>query len=441
MRIVLPFVTLLMGCNQYEMFRLAGHTQESFSNRADILFIVDNSDSMTEEASALAVNFEEFALNLVEGDEEAGTDDLSDAVNDYIRFVGERTAFVNYQLAVTTTDVSATYGELYGPNGLVTRGDEDVPGRFVENLLCDATCFPSCTQDDIDAGTCDKLPSGLDHECGDPIGEEVTQSYLECTCDNDWEGNCATLGQEEGLEAIFMALCRSVPHPPEECFDGINNFSDGDVMSNEGLLRDKATFMPIIISDEGDDSRRAANGSTDPGDPASALPAGEASYYDLFDKFHLRMSPVVIGPVYDRDAGQFDCPTGAANWGALRYDNFVRHYGGLYVDVTDPGNACKAADFSIALEQIGDLLKSLADSFPLQSVPDLDTVLVRVGHDFVEQAETNFDDIGVEVYGDGWSYRSVDNAIVLHGSAVPDFNTEVEIYYQPIDGVPRELPF
>ena len=50
----------LVGCNRYEMFRLAGYEQASFSNDADLVFIIDNSPSMEEEATALAQNFGVF---------------------------------------------------------------------------------------------------------------------------------------------------------------------------------------------------------------------------------------------------------------------------------------------------------------------------------------------------------------------------------------------
>ncbi|MBT3224554.1 MAG: hypothetical protein HN348_36260, partial [Proteobacteria bacterium] len=180
----------------------------------------------------------------------------------------------------------------------------------------------------------------------------------------------------------------------------------------------------------GDSSRRLSHGATDP-----------QPYFDLFNKFHLRMSPVVIGPVYDREEFLFPCPTGAADWGTMRYDNLVRRYGGTYIDITDPDAGCNERDFAEALGELGELLKSLADAFPLQSIPIEETIIVQVDGKQIKQAEAYTDQYGEEVYDDGWSYRGIDNSIVLHGTAVPDYNADVQIYYRPMDGMPRELPF
>ncbi len=66
MRRLVAFIGLaaLTGCNQYELFRLTGYEQNSFSNRADVLFVIDNSDSMTPYATSLAINFGDFVGDL-----------------------------------------------------------------------------------------------------------------------------------------------------------------------------------------------------------------------------------------------------------------------------------------------------------------------------------------------------------------------------------------
>ena len=50
--------------SKVEFFHLAGYEQESFSNDADILFVIDNSSSMKEEAQSLGNNFNVF-INLL----------------------------------------------------------------------------------------------------------------------------------------------------------------------------------------------------------------------------------------------------------------------------------------------------------------------------------------------------------------------------------------
>ena len=105
------------------------------------------------------------------------------------------------------------------------------------------------------------MPSNPDYECGDPIGEEITRQYLNCLCgENVWEDQCGS-GQEEGLEAIFMAMCRASENPPSECFSDKNQFEDVHVGSNAGLLREDSTLIPIIVTDEGDVSTLAPRGS------------------------------------------------------------------------------------------------------------------------------------------------------------------------------------
>jgi hypothetical protein len=196
------------------------------------------------------------------------------------------------------------------------------------------------------------------------------------------------------------------------------------------MLRPDSTFMPIIITDEHDQSRRLSQGEAD-----------ITEYLDLFERFYLRISPVVIGPVYDREFGDFQCPTGATGWGALRYEQLTTHYDGLLLNIVDPDNSCQAASFGDALEQIGDLLKSLLDSFPLQTIPMVDTIVVRVNGQPIEAAEEVLDQFGIPRYENGWSYRGKDNAVVLHGDALPEYNSKVQIFYLPLEGMPRELPF
>ena len=58
-------LALSASCNNYELFRVAGYEQASFSNEADIIFIVDNSPSMVGESEALALNFGVFLDTLL----------------------------------------------------------------------------------------------------------------------------------------------------------------------------------------------------------------------------------------------------------------------------------------------------------------------------------------------------------------------------------------
>ncbi len=408
----------LSGCNAYDMFRLTGFEQASFSNKADLLFVVDNSDSMIENASSLAVNFEEFIEDIAAQTELQTTDDLGDAVDNYTTYVSDRAGNLNYQFGITTMDVDVSWGELSGSDEdkLVVRGEEDVAERFIKSLLCKSTCFPD------NGGGGDFSGNDLDDICGGS---------------DRWLGNCGS-GREEGLEAVFMAMCRAVPNPPDECYNEIQigddvfppNFTQDDVLTNEGLMRERSTFMPIIITDEGDDSRRMAR--------STALPD---FYESLYQMFGVNMSWVVIGPALD-ETFEVMCPGTATDWGAIRYEYFVQSTNGLKISVHTPKPDCEPADFGTALDEIGELLSSLLASFSLQSIPIEDTIMVFVDGEQVDEAEIlSTDNYGLDIYSPGWQYQPEDNSILFHSSAIPPNDADVKVYYEPLDGMPRELPF
>jgi hypothetical protein len=412
----------LAGCNQYELFRVAGYAQEGFSNDADVLFVLDNSSSMQDESTALALNFDVFIRRLTDPTEGAiATDGLVDAVDNYITYIENRELIVDYQLAITTTDVAGSWGALYGDTPVLSRGDADIALEFNRNLLCHATCFSSATL----------VPADPSYVCEDPPlppGDAVSVQYLDCLCGgtDQWEDQCGS-GTEEPLEAIYMAMCRAVENPPPECYDD-NQFTEADRLSNDGMMREGAALIPIIVTDEGDTSRRMSQGDDEPDE-----------YAQLFDAFGHRMAFAVIGPQTE------ECNSGAATtWGVDRYQWFVDETGGRYflIEEKDDQGECGVTDFAVAMEELGELLNSLLDAFPLQSIPDVDTIVVFVDNTLVMQSSESINETeGTVTYSDGWSYLSEENAIEFHGSAVPDYNAEVRIYYRPLEGMPRDLPF
>ena len=133
------------GCNQYELFRVAGYQQENYSNDAEILFVVDNSSSMQAESEELAIAFDTFIQYLTDPTQGGATyEGLDDAVDNYIRYVSDRGRFLDYQLAITTTDVESTFGDLYAlepANRILPKDAANVGEKFRKNLLCTATCF------------------------------------------------------------------------------------------------------------------------------------------------------------------------------------------------------------------------------------------------------------------------------------------------------------
>ncbi|MEZ4236137.1 MAG: hypothetical protein R3F59_08240 [Myxococcota bacterium] len=415
------------GCNRYDLFRLSGYQQESFSNKADVLFVIDNSESMLEESSDLATNFAGFIGKIDELEQNLGYDGLPDAVTNFVDYVQNRGGFVDYQFGITTTDALVDAGELQGP--LVARGDDQVAYNFTEGLVCEATCFPESFAPQSDPA----------YNCGDPL-DAISQEFLSCACGGSWRGNCGG-AQEMGIEAVYLAMCRAVPNPPVDCFADVvvnpgepdeqtipSRLQQSDIGSNAGMLRENANFIPIIVTDEGDGSIRTDDGEEIP-----------EEYVRLFEQFGRRMSWVVIGPGLDADNKQ-RCPGTGTDWGVTRYNYMVHVTDGLSIDIYD--DSCNSRDFEDTLQQVADLLTNLVTQFPLQSVPVPGTIQVLVDGKLIDEAEvTGTDSFGLEEYSDGWTYSGANNAVVFHGTAIPGYDARIEVYYLPIDGMPRDLPF
>ena len=386
----LPLVLLLAtGCNKYELFRLSGYQQDSFSNRADILFVVDNSPSMEPFVNDMADNFEGFVKQLSATEENVVREDLGDAVSNYIDYIENPGAFVDYQLGITTTDVERHAGSLLGTPKIHRRGDDRLARKFIDTLEAEAICQ---------------------------------------------DANCAS--QEEPIEATFLAMCRSVANPPTECFEEFQvgdtvytpMLTESDIGSNGDFLRNKSTFLPVIITDEGDASRRMSQGNVVADD-----------YLDLTSRFNRHVAWVVIGPP-TRDDHTPICPSPSPDWGTVRFEFLIQQSNGLHIDIQNPGD-CEPTDFQNSLEQLGNLLQTLITSFPLDSVPVEDTILVFVDGQAVEQSEVDgTDEFGLETLSPGWQYLPDTNSIRFFGAAIPQNDAKVEVYYEPIDGMPRSIP-
>lgn len=443
---LLPLL-LGLGCNQYEMFRVAGFEQASFNNDADILFVIDNSDSMQPVASDLALNFQAFINKLAsEEGSNVSRETLTDAVRNYLRETGGETLYIDYQLAITTSSIEYTAGQttgidpgeagtLAGDPEVISRDDDNVALAYQRNLLCNATCWD---QNDVPAATeafeCTDTPA--------PGAEGITREYLDCLCGvGGWTGNCGS-GNEMGLESAYMALCRAVESPPDSCYEYEDPngegtkptvMNPGEELTNPDLLRPGAQTLLVLITDEGDGSYRQATGDSD-----------ADLYAELFEGFEQTVRMAVVGP-NRLDDGSLPCNSGNAQpWAAERYQNLVSELGGAYyfIEAENDAGDCAYADFARNLEQIGELLSNLLTLFPLQSIPDIATIEVWVDDVQIAQSEVLTGSLveGNAEYGDGWSYEASENAIAFHGAAIPAYNSDVRIYYRPIGGTPRDLP-
>lgn len=423
------------GCNRYDFFNVAGYEQTTFSNKADIIFVIDNSSSMADEATSLALNFDNFIGNLTSAEGTPPTDDLSDAVDNYTTFVTDRGRVLDYQLAITTTTVDyasngatsaadpGEAGRLLGDPTIISKDSASVADSFIQNLMCEATCWStSAVEDD---------PS---YSCGTDPGGVISTQYLDCLCGEDaWRDHCGS-GTEEHLEAVLDTLCRAAAEAPELCWDEtISPLTEEDAHSTTGLLREDSTPVVVIVTDEGDSSRRMSLGEEDPTD----------TYLAYYDEFDLPLRVAVIGPDYDPDTNDFSCNSGGAtNYGTLRLQAIAAGTDSFYNYIEEmEGGSCATTDFSVHLNDLGELLNTLLRVFQLASIPDTSTIRVYVDGDEIAEAIAVEDDIGNLSYDDGWSYDPSQNAVVFWGDAIPDYNQDVRIYYLPLEGKPRELPF
>ena len=270
---------------------------------AAFLLVVDNSPSMADTSATLG-----FALpGFVEGLLEAG---------------------VSGRMALTTTSAYPEGVALPGEAGRIIGQpiSLDEPGaaeRLQRDLFCDITPWS------------EPLPRDPSYNCGDDPAGAISQQYLTCLCGAGWKPAAAGNGNEEGLEATLLALCRSVEVPPSACYDNSARFQVGDEGSNGDLLDGAEVIFTLLASDEGDGSWRLPVGEDDP-----------ATYLGLFAEMLVPMVFSAMGPDYDPGTRTFTCNgSSATTWGTLRYINAASDTGGTYAPIeAEDGGDCTRMD-------------------------------------------------------------------------------------------------
>lgn len=403
------WLATLLACNRYELFLLAGGDGTRQSDKAEVLFVIDNSSSMIEESTALAENFHVFLDRLTGLEAGLATTGLEGAVDQYIAVSINPGAAVDYQLAITTTDATHDAGRLLGKERILPKGTPGLEAAFHETLLCEATCFPNR----------DVVPSDPDVACGDPFSGTITREYLDCTCGADeWVGDCGA-GTEEPLEAVLDALCRAVDDPPDSCFGGLSPLDPNHAHTNIGLVRDRTTFVPVIVTDEGDWSRRTPT--------AEEVPI---EYIDLFDEIGVDLAWAVIAPGLDEDY-EVSCPGPALSWGLIRFDLLVEDSGGLRVAID--GGDCSPTDWAESLDRLGELVTSGISAFRLPREPVVGSIAVEVGDTaWAEAQRIGFDIFDRPAWSDGWTYDAAERTVALHGDAIPEAGEDVAIWFLPV---------
>ncbi len=491
------------GCNSYDLLIHDHFAQASFSNKVDILWLVDSSNSMHQDQENLKLSFGQFINQLAEpttgeeGDQDLTLDTLSDAVLVYQEFLGNRTQFLNYQMGITTTqsrpcehdptsfaDCEDSKGNTGRLRGLGNTGNNtSSPPTFLkpdtETLIPD---FQSL----VDVGI-----YGATEEYGLWVTAQVVCDSLEMPADSDflgWEEEAALggtvynecHGENWNENHPWYEFCRCMP---QEFYDyNIDN-------TGERFLRDDSTLVVIVVTDEGDftpmlgatdwpwdidDCDLSRSGSpwpTDLQDVCEGNPAVLCENYCKLDRFlqffealDRRVVYAVIGPgaelVTDQQGNrgvEIFCNDQNSTTAMIEFYLWAAELTyGMYqpINVRDDNFECVDANFDEALDELGRLVSNLASGWPLSKVPDVNTVLVFVDGVEVPPAGCLPDDTDCVPSSyhpscldqpssglNGWTYDELGQAVRMHGDCLPDYNQVVDVLYLPESGAGRPLPF
>ena len=435
-------VVHLGSCNPYDLLVHDRFEQAGFNSDVDILWVIDSSNSMSEIQEQIRTNFEGFISAFANVDSEEGQEltynNITDATVAFTEFLQNQERFLNYQMAVTTTDI-------------------ENPGNGNQGNLRSLAGI---------GGTSCLTPEILTPESEDVLGDFTSLADV----------GVAGGGNETGLLAAAYALCKSMD---SDFWDGLDSRPDTDPIKvicgnvpaeeracNEGFVRDGSATVIVVVSDEGDDTYRS--GSLPPpqfitdcvlehnDDPFFGECDCRLSWMlDFFDGMEQPVVFATIGPTYqdaDTDVAWCDdsilnfpgpCnPFGSDVCGLDFYQQAACLSGGLFspiqvtIEDNDP-STCTLSDFEESLRNIGALISNLARGWRLSTIPDEDSISVIVDGQVVPNL--------ADSPSGGWRYLPQDRAIAFSGEALPSFNAQVDIFYYPLHDrrsqVGRDLPF
>lgn len=400
---------LLTGCAEPDLFLVDGFIQADWPPNIDVLWVLDHSESMRDEGTALATEFASWTQRLEAGRAAIGSDGLSDAVDNYLLDIQDRAAFADIQFGVVDADARNGKGLLLGETPLVNLDDPDFATTLQRNVLCHATCIGDVADD----------PSVT---CGTPFNGTLSTQYLDCLCGEDQWGTCSG-DVEMPIEAAVLAWCRAFEQPPSTCTNESGLFTASMAGTQVGLSRPDSVFLPILVSDEGDASPR----------PGVLNPVADV-YLDPFREVSQPSNWVTIGPQLDEQDRPL-CGGTTTAWGTLRYGFMADNTGGQVFPIHEAD--CSPAPFSGTLDRLVDLLGGYGALYPLRTAANVDTLVVRVdGTQIPPSGGRSPDAYGLPDWSDGWTYQVDPPAVRLHGGAIPAPNAQVEIVYLP-EGYPQ----
>ncbi len=433
-----------LSCNPYDLLMHDRFEQSNFDSDVDILWVVDNSDSMLPIQAEIQANFGSFIEAFANVDSEEGQeisyDTIADAVTAWAEFQTNQERFLNYNMGVITTDI-----ESQGNGNTGNLRDLTAVGST-------STCSPTILTPETDDVVND-FTNLVDVGIGGAGNETSVLSAAFALCKGQdqtfWDG----IDSRPDTDPVKI-ICSQVPDAERSC--------------NEGFFRGGATTVVIAVSDEGDDTYRS--GAYPPGqfiedcvlehndDPNFGDCDCRLSWFlDFFDAMEQPVVWATIAPTYQLesdpealcDGSQIAYPGPCNEHGSPVcsldfYQNVACYTGGQFTPIqttttVDDPQSCVLANFQDALGNIGAMISNLSRGWILSTLPDEETIQVFV--DGVRVPHTSED----EGTSGGWRYLPQDRAIGFTGTAIPGYNTDVDIYYYPLhdrtDNVGRNLPF
>ncbi len=456
-----PLLMILGSCNPYDLTLHDRFAQSSFNSDVDILWVVDNSQSMARVQEEVRDNFASFINQFANIGDEDGTeldyDDLSDGTVAWAEFLQNQERFLNYRMGVITTDLfrdtvpgSSTNGDYGNLRSLSPVG---------ETVTCGPGHSPAVitprSEDPVDDFT-DLVDVGVAGS-GDERGlNAVALALCKGQPDSFWV-NLASRPDDDPVKLV----CSAVPASDRQC----NWVGEGD--DREPFFREDAATVVIVVSDEGDDTHR--NEQLPPPDWVSQCELEHNQdplfggcdcqlswWLDFFDAMDRLVVFANIGPTY-QDIGT---PTAWCDGTEITLPGACNPFGnsicsidfyqqaacmtqGLFTPIetrTEEDPTCELAEFQQALTDIGALISNLSRGWVLTAVPDPSTITVIKNDDHVVP---NIDDEDGTL--GGWRYVPSQRAIAFSGDEIPNYEDTIDIYYLPqhdrTDNVGRPLPY
>ena len=447
-------LALAGSCNNpYDLLVHDRFEQAGFNGDVDILWVIDDSNSMSVIQDEIKANFGSFISAFANVDSTGGDnlayDNVTDATIAFSEFLMNQDRFLNYQMGVTTTDLESA--------GNGNQGNLRSPGPIGQGDTCEQPAVLT---------PCD----GTDASC------DVADAFR-TLADVGIQG----AGEEYGLLAAAMSICKGMPssfwdeldaNPPDAAdpeADPVklvcSQVPVAERTCNQGFFRDGASTVVVIVSDEGDMSYQSPGFPPDQWtsdcvvEHAAEPTFGECDcrldwYLDFFEAVGRPVVFATVGPTYqksddavawcdgtevsfDGPCNPFTAPLCAVDF----YQQAACLSGGVYhpIQVTTTDNdssTCELANFQDALGNIGALISNLSAGWTLSMTPDPDTITVLVNGEEVPRGNGT---------ASGWRYVPADRAIAFSPDTRPGFNAAVDIYYYPqhdrYSQVGRDLPF